>query len=290
MAQPPCVEAERKRSRATVHQRRPEATARSEQGVEVAKHLGEILEKARPVDSLVAQVSTASSEQSHGIEQINSAVNQLDKVTQSNAASAKETASASGELNAQSVELHAAADQLAALVGLRTSGSAAPARPGLRQPASPKKTSRSSADDRGKNQTPRDRRTESSAVFIFGPRPALLVVRRPKHRRKRGEEQRRSDHDPGIDRHMIMWDGPRHDEALRHDHQPRHAEKPALEARQPGERMEVKVHAANLLLPGATRSAAVGRACARVAAVWCRTGRWPVEPGPRPGLHLRRLL
>ena len=115
-----------------------EATARSEQGVDlssqVAKHLTEILEKARQVDSLVAQVSTASSEQSNGIEQINAAVTQLDKVTQSNAASAEETASASEELNAQSLELHTAAAQLADLVGLRKSGAATPVNTAIRKP------------------------------------------------------------------------------------------------------------------------------------------------------------
>jgi len=99
-----------------------DATTRSEQGVDlsnrVAASLTQILEKARQVDSLVAEVASASGEQSRGIEQINGAIGQLDKVTQSNAASAEETASASEELNAQSEELRQSALQLAALVGL----------------------------------------------------------------------------------------------------------------------------------------------------------------------------
>lgn len=104
-----------------------EATTRSEQGVDLSNQVGaclaKILAKAREVDHLVADVSTASNEQSRGIEQINQAIGQLDKVTQSNAASAEETASASEELNAQSQELRAAAGDLAVLVGVRVEAS-----------------------------------------------------------------------------------------------------------------------------------------------------------------------
>jgi len=50
----------------------------------------------------------------------------MDKVTQSNAANAEETASAAEELNAQSAELQQAAAQLAVLVGA-TRGSSHPA-------------------------------------------------------------------------------------------------------------------------------------------------------------------
>ncbi|MEN9841405.1 MAG: Dipeptide chemoreceptor protein [Verrucomicrobiota bacterium] len=99
-----------------------DATARSAQGVElstkVAAGLQQILEKAREVDRLVAEVATASHEQSEGLTQINVAVSQMDKVTQSNAAGAEETASAAEELNAQSEELRNASAQLAALVGV----------------------------------------------------------------------------------------------------------------------------------------------------------------------------
>jgi methyl-accepting chemotaxis protein len=99
-----------------------DATSRSAQGVElstrVSAGLQQILEKSREVDRLVTEVATASNEQSEGITQINTAVSQMDKVTQSNAAGAEETASAAEELNAQSQELRNASAQLAALVGL----------------------------------------------------------------------------------------------------------------------------------------------------------------------------
>ena len=65
---------------------------------------------------------------------------------------------------------------------------------------------------------------------------------------------------------VIMRDRPRHDAALHHNRQPREAEKPALETRQPGERMEVQVHAATLRLRRSLRCAPVGRACARLDA------------------------
>jgi methyl-accepting chemotaxis protein len=106
-----------------------DATKRSAQGVEisarVASGLRQILVKAREVDQLVSEIATASNEQSEGIGQINMAISQMDKVTQSNAASAEETASAAEELNAQSEELRATSQELAALVGAKTEGAAA---------------------------------------------------------------------------------------------------------------------------------------------------------------------
>ncbi len=95
------------------------AIQNTQQGVEisakVAARLQEIVGKARRVDELIAEVATASKEQSQGVVQINSAVSQMDKVTQANAASAEESASASEELNAQSLTLR---DAVASLLGL----------------------------------------------------------------------------------------------------------------------------------------------------------------------------
>ncbi|MBI5186425.1 MAG: methyl-accepting chemotaxis protein [Nitrospinae bacterium] len=86
---------------------------------EVAGILKQIIEGVQTVTQLVADVSTASDEQANGIEQINTAVAQMDKVTQSNAASAEESASASEELSAQAVELNEMVDLLVNLVGAR---------------------------------------------------------------------------------------------------------------------------------------------------------------------------
>jgi methyl-accepting chemotaxis protein len=86
----------------------------------VAERLQEIVAKARQVDELVAEIATASREQSQGIDQVNTAVTQMDKVTQSNAAAAEESASASEELNAQALTLKGAVSELLAMVGGRT--------------------------------------------------------------------------------------------------------------------------------------------------------------------------
>ena len=98
------------------------ASASSAQGVELSVRVvtgfRQILEKSREVDRLVSEVATASIEQSEGLMQINTAITQMDKVTQSNAANAEETSSAAQELNGQSQQMRVAADQLSALVGL----------------------------------------------------------------------------------------------------------------------------------------------------------------------------
>ena len=76
------------------------AIAKTAQGVQmsekVAQSLTEIVTNVRKVDELVAEIATASKEQSDGIAQVNIAVTQMDKVTQGNAASAQESASAAG--------------------------------------------------------------------------------------------------------------------------------------------------------------------------------------------------
>lgn len=81
----------------------------------VQQRLATILERVRTLDGLVAEVAEASKEQSQGIVQINTAVAQMDKVTQSNASGAEESASAATELNAQAVSLKEAVDGLVLL-------------------------------------------------------------------------------------------------------------------------------------------------------------------------------
>jgi len=72
---------------------------------EVAKSLAEIADGSRKVNDLVAEIAAASNEQNQGIEQVNTAVGQMDKVTQQNAANSEESASAAEEMAAQSQEL-----------------------------------------------------------------------------------------------------------------------------------------------------------------------------------------
>jgi methyl-accepting chemotaxis protein len=97
------------------------AIEKTGQGVEisakVAKALEEIVSRVRQVDELVAEVASASREQSQGISQINSAVSLMDKTTQSNAASAEESAGAAEELKAQSATIKESIAELLRLVG-----------------------------------------------------------------------------------------------------------------------------------------------------------------------------
>jgi methyl-accepting chemotaxis protein len=97
------------------------ALTKTSQGVQlsakVSRGLQDIVSKVRQVDELAAAVATASKEQSGGVAQINTAITQMDKMTQSNAASAEETASAAEELNAQAGALMEAVAELRQLVG-----------------------------------------------------------------------------------------------------------------------------------------------------------------------------
>ena len=97
-----------------------DSTKKSEHGVrisdKVAKSLGEIVEKARKMDALVAEIANASNEQTQGIVQINTAVSQMDQVTQANAGSAEETAAAAEELSAQAIAMQESTAELRRLV------------------------------------------------------------------------------------------------------------------------------------------------------------------------------
>jgi methyl-accepting chemotaxis protein len=101
---------------------------------EVAGILGAIVRGVQKVNELIGEVSSASKEQAQGIEQINTAIAGMDKVTQSNAASAAESASASEQLSAQGGQLHDMVTTLVAIVGgsgghsAAATGKVAPAR------------------------------------------------------------------------------------------------------------------------------------------------------------------
>ena len=98
-----------------------ESVDKSQHGVhicaDVAKSFSTIQERIRELDTMMAEIATASQEQSQGIGQVSTAVTQMDHVTQSNAASAEESASASEELNAQAGALKEAVATLQLLVG-----------------------------------------------------------------------------------------------------------------------------------------------------------------------------
>jgi methyl-accepting chemotaxis protein len=72
---------------------------------EVAKSLGQIVDRTQTVGDLIAEIAAASNEQALGIEQVNTAVASMNQVTQQNAANSEESASASEELSSQAAEL-----------------------------------------------------------------------------------------------------------------------------------------------------------------------------------------
>ena len=68
------------------------------------------------IGRLIQEITSATNEQAQGVDQVNTAVAQMDKVTQQNAASAEETASASGELTEQAAALNLMVRDLTVLV------------------------------------------------------------------------------------------------------------------------------------------------------------------------------
>ncbi len=79
--------------------------------------LSSIVTNVKKVNNLTGEISTASSEQTEGIEQVTKAINEMDHVTQDTAANAEETASASEELSAQAQQMLDQIKILSAQVG-----------------------------------------------------------------------------------------------------------------------------------------------------------------------------
>ncbi len=79
----------------------------------------ELAQNSRKVAELVGEIAAASSEQSQGIDQVNRAVADMDKVVQQNAATAEESAASSEQMNGQAQRLHQFVGELVALMGSR---------------------------------------------------------------------------------------------------------------------------------------------------------------------------
>ncbi len=79
------------------------------ENLKVSEHAGVLLSQVVPnirkTSMLVQEIAAASAEQSNGINQVNQAILQLDKVTQQNATAAEELASASEQIASQAVML-----------------------------------------------------------------------------------------------------------------------------------------------------------------------------------------
>ncbi|MBK9120454.1 MAG: MCP four helix bundle domain-containing protein [Phycisphaerales bacterium] len=90
-----------------------ESVAKSRDGVSAIKA---IVSGVTRVSELVSGISSASDEQAEGVQQVTTAVSQMDQVTQSNAAGAEEAASAAEELAAQAASVKGLVGELLALV------------------------------------------------------------------------------------------------------------------------------------------------------------------------------
>ncbi|NOZ52559.1 MAG: PAS domain S-box protein [Gammaproteobacteria bacterium] len=74
------------------------------------KTLDEIVGSVKKVSNIIAEIATASQEQSKGIDQVNKAVSQMDEVTQQNAALVEEAAAASESMDEQARSLQGLMD------------------------------------------------------------------------------------------------------------------------------------------------------------------------------------
>ncbi|WP_374000645.1 methyl-accepting chemotaxis protein [Bdellovibrio bacteriovorus] len=92
----------------------------SERGAKIADTSGEVLKEilgaVKKVAELNSEIATGSQEQSHGLEQISKAMNQLDQATQGNAASSEEVAASSEEMSQQADSLTELVGELQALI------------------------------------------------------------------------------------------------------------------------------------------------------------------------------
>lgn len=107
------------------------AQQNADQGVAVTNEVSALLEQmvdgGQKVTRLVEEVAAANAEQARGIDQITSAVTQMDQATQTNASNSEEAASSSEELAAQAKELNRIVVTLVKVVeGEGSAGNAAP--------------------------------------------------------------------------------------------------------------------------------------------------------------------
>jgi len=90
----------------------------------------EIVQSVKRVTDIMAEISAASKEQSNGIEEVNTAVTQMDKITQQNAALVEQAAAAAKSMEDQT-------DGLAGMVASFKITDAPPVQPALRRMAAP---------------------------------------------------------------------------------------------------------------------------------------------------------
>ena len=77
----------------------------------------QVVSSTAKIGELVDEIAAASTEQAQGIEQVNRAVSEMDKVVQQNASNAEESAAATGKMNAQARQMREFVGELECLVG-----------------------------------------------------------------------------------------------------------------------------------------------------------------------------
>jgi len=145
---------------------------RSEHGIrlseKVANHFNEITQRARKLDTMIQEIADAAKQQSQGIETINAEISRIDHITQSNSASAEETASSSAELQSQADRLREAVEELNRMVHTESVQAAAPVAP-------PHAAATSHAEQRSKTGTATLPKTH--AMKAIAPAKAAPAVR-----------------------------------------------------------------------------------------------------------------
>lgn len=101
---------------------------------------GNISDKVRSTSQIIGEIAVSIKEQAEGMNQIASAMGQIDQVTQTNAATSEEAAAAAEELNAQSVAMMDSVVEVARLVGVTVEGSSQSSQPIYSKKAPAKKT------------------------------------------------------------------------------------------------------------------------------------------------------
>ncbi len=121
---------------------------------EAGRTMDDIVNSVRQVTDIMADIASASAEQSSGIEQVNQAVNQMDEVTQQNAALVEEAAAAAESLEEQAETLAQTVAQFrmdsdirSPMQPRRTNLSVITPKPALKLAMSPSKPSKHNNDE-----------------------------------------------------------------------------------------------------------------------------------------------
>ncbi len=135
------------------------STDKSEQGARISEkmsgNLAAIVEKTRQLDERIGEIAQSSHEQSEGINQINAAVTNMDKITQGNAALAQQSAAASEEFKSQAAQVRLAVTELLRMADASKSAEApvvvASTAPGVVRPKLSARTPANGSNGHGSN-------------------------------------------------------------------------------------------------------------------------------------------